>query len=41
MPIEFADEAELALVINKGEADLIGLEIPQQLLDQAIIVETK
>ena len=41
MPIEFANEAELALVINKGEADLIGLEIPQQLLDQAIIVETK
>ena len=41
MPIEYANEDELALVINKGEADLIGLEIPQELLESAKIVETK
>jgi len=41
MPIEFANEDELTLVINKGEAELIGLDIPQELLDQAKIVETK
>ncbi len=41
MPIQYATEDELTLVINKGEADLIGLEIPQELLDIAQIVETK
>ena len=41
MPIEFANEEDLALVINKGEADLIGLDIPQELLEQAQFVETK
>ena len=41
MPIEFANEDELTLVINKGEAELIGLDIPQELLDQAKFVETK
>lgn len=41
MPIEFANEDDLALVINKGEADLIGLDIPQELLEQAQFVETK
>ena len=41
MPIEYANEDELTLVINKEEADLIGLEIPQELLDSAKIVETK
>ncbi len=41
MPIAFADEDELTLVINKGEADRIGLTIPQELLDQAEFVETK
>ena len=41
MPIEFANEEELTLVINQGEAELIGLDIPQELLDQAKIVETK
>lgn len=41
MPIAFADDEELTLVINKGEADIIGLTIPQELLDQAQIVETK
>ena len=41
MPIEFANEEDLALVINKGEAELIGLDIPQELLDQAKFVETK
>ena len=41
MPIEYANEDELALVINKGEADLIGLEIPQEMLETAKIVETK
>ena len=41
MPIQFANENELTLVINKGEADLIGLTIPQELLEQAQIVETK
>ena len=41
MPIQFANEDELTLVINKGEADLIGLDIPQELLDRAIIIETK
>ena len=41
MPIEFANEEELTLVINQGEAELIGLDIPQELLDQAKFVETK
>ncbi len=41
MPIEYANEDELTLVINKGEADRIGLIIPQELLDNAQIVETK
>ena len=41
MPIEFANEDELTLVINKGEAELIGLDIPQELLEQAQFVETK
>lgn len=41
MPIEFAHDEDLALVINQGEADLIGLTIPQELLEQAQIVETK
>ncbi len=41
MPIEFADDNQLTLVINKGEADRIGLTIPQELLDQAQFVETK
>lgn len=41
MPIEFAHEDDLALVINKVEADRIGLEIPQDLLEQAQIIETK
>ncbi len=41
MPIEYANEDELTLVINKGEADLINLAIPQELLDTAQIVETK
>ncbi|MBQ2860930.1 MAG: ABC transporter substrate-binding protein [Peptococcaceae bacterium] len=41
MPIEFANEDDLALVINKGEADLIGLDIPQELLEQTQFVETK
>ena len=41
MPIEFANEDDLALVINKGEAYLIGLDIPQELLEQAQFVETK
>lgn len=41
MPIEFANEDSLTLVINKDEADRIGLVIPQELLNQAEIVETK
>lgn len=41
MPIEYANEDELTLVINKGEADRINLAIPQELLDTAQIVETK
>ena len=41
MPIAFANENELTLVINKEEAERIGLTIPQELLDQAVIVETK
>ena len=41
MPIEYAHEDDLALVINQGEADAIGLEIPQELLETAQIVETK
>lgn len=41
MPIEFANEDSLTLVINKGEADRIGLVIPQELLDQAELIETK
>ena len=41
MPIAFANEDELTLVINKEEAERIGLTIPQALLDQAEFVETK
>ena len=41
MPIEFANEEELTLVINQGEAERIGLTIPQDLLEQAQFVETK
>lgn len=41
MPIEYAKDEDLALVINKEEADLIGLEIPESLLNTAQIVETK
>lgn len=41
MPIEYADEEDLTLVINQGEAERIGLSIPQELLEQAQIVETK
>ena len=41
MPIEYASDDELTLVINKGEADRIGLTVPQDLLDKAKIVETK
>lgn len=41
MPIEFANDEDLTLVINKGEADRIGLTIPQELLDKAQLVETK
>lgn len=41
MPIEYANEDELTLVINKEEADRIGLAIPQEMLDSAVIVETK
>ena len=41
MPIEYAAEEDLTLVLNQGEADRIGLAIPQDLLEQAKIVETK
>ena len=41
MPVEYANEEDLMLVVNQGEADRIGLEIPQELLDTARIVETK
>lgn len=41
MPIQYASEDDLKLVINKGEADRIGLTIPQELLDNAVIVETQ
>ena len=41
MSIQFADEQDLTLVINKGEADEIGLTIPQELLEGEVIVETK
>ena len=41
MPIEFADENQLTLVINKEEAERIGLTIPQALTEQAQFVETK
>ena len=41
MPIEYANEEDLTLVINKGEAELIGLEIPAELMNQAEIVVTR
>lgn len=41
MPIVRAADDELTLVINKGEADRIGLAIPEELLKDAKIVETK
>ena len=41
MPIEYANEEDLTLVINKGEAELIGLEIPEELMNQAEIVVTR
>lgn len=41
MPIEYAAEEDLTLAINQGEAERIGLKIPQALLDQAQIIETK
>lgn len=41
MPIQFANDDDLKLVINKGETDRIGLVIPQELLDEAVIVETQ
>lgn len=41
MPIEYAAEEDLTLVLNQGEADRIGLTIPQDLLERATIVETK
>lgn len=41
MPIEFTADENITLAINKGEAERIGLAIPQTLLDQAQIVETK
>lgn len=41
MPIEYADEEDLTLAINQEEAERIGLEIPQELLEQATIIETK
>lgn len=41
MPIAYAEEEDLTLVVNQGEADRIGLTIPQELLEQAQLVETK
>lgn len=41
MPIEYAAEEDLTLAINQDEAQRIGLEIPQELLEQATIIETK
>lgn len=41
MPIEYVSEEDLTLVINQGEAERIGLTIPQELLEQATIMETK
>ncbi len=41
MPIEYAAEEDLALAVNKEEADRIGLVIPQEIMEQAVLVTTK
>ena len=35
MPIQYLSDADLAVTINKDTAEAIGIEIPQDLLDQA------